>query len=293
MIWTTSAPANIALIKYMGKDKDNIPLNSSLSYTLNNYRTTVSLEIAKEDYFVNSENLSQFAIERFLKHLNYIRQLFNCKEKFKIQSTNNFIHSAGIASSASSFAALTLCGCKAICDILQKPLPSLDEMSQISRKGSGSSCRSFFAPWAIWTKKSVQAINLPILHHELITVDDGIKPVTSSDAHELVKTSYLFKDRINRAEKRLENLIKALNELNWQQCYQICWEEFWDMHALFETSSPHFGYFSAKTIQVLRNIENLWKENNDGPIVTIDAGANIHLFWKNTNHGKNIHNIIN
>jgi diphosphomevalonate decarboxylase len=51
------------------------------------------------------------------------------------------------------------------------------------------------------------------------------------------------------------------------------------MHALFETSDPHFGYISTATLQKLREIENLWKENNDGPIVTIDAGSNIHLLW--------------
>ncbi|MBE6447488.1 MAG: diphosphomevalonate decarboxylase [Alphaproteobacteria bacterium] len=278
-IWTASAPSNIALIKYMGKLDGNIPCNASLSYTLDKYRTVVTLKISDNDNFVNSENLSDESVQKFMKHLDYIRQVFGCKEKFYVISENNFQHSAGIASSASSFAALTLCACKAISDLLHIDTPSLKEMSEISRVGSGSSCRSFFSPWSLWQAESAEAIELPILKHELVLIDTKVKPVSSSRAHELVRTSYLFEGRIARAEKRLASLIFALQKKDWQRCYQICWEEFWDMHALFETSNPHFGYFSSQTLQKLRDIEHLWKRYNDGPIVTIDAGANIHLLW--------------
>lgn len=46
MYWLAHAPANIALIKYMGKkdDNSNSPDNPSLSYTLNELKSTVRLE---------------------------------------------------------------------------------------------------------------------------------------------------------------------------------------------------------------------------------------------------------
>ncbi len=46
MQWFAQAPANIALIKYMGKkdNEKNIPDNPSLSYTLNNLLSSVVLE---------------------------------------------------------------------------------------------------------------------------------------------------------------------------------------------------------------------------------------------------------
>lgn len=46
MNWLAHAPANIALIKYMGKKDENAnsPDNPSLSYTLNNLISTVRLE---------------------------------------------------------------------------------------------------------------------------------------------------------------------------------------------------------------------------------------------------------
>lgn len=277
--WTASAPANIALIKYMGKLAGNIPSNASLSYTLNDYRTTVTLSVADQDSFENSENLSEYAVQKFMNHLNYVRGIFGCSTNFRVTSKNNFQHSAGIASSASSFAALTMCACDAITDLMKISKPSLEEMSEISRRGSGSSCRSFFSPWSLWEEKRAKQIDLPKFRHELILIDSSVKSVSSSKAHELVRTSLLFDGRAERANSRLERLIPALQNKDWRKCYQICWEEFWDMHALFETSDPHFGYISHATLKKLREIETLWRENNDGPIVTIDAGSNIHLLW--------------
>jgi diphosphomevalonate decarboxylase len=52
------------------------------------------------------------------------------------------------------------------------------------------------------------------------------------------------------------------------------------MHALFETSSPSFGYIQSKTRLVLAEIEKFRKANGDGPIATIDAGPNVHLLWR-------------
>ena len=46
-----SAPSNIALIKYMGKQNSssNVPTNASLSYTLENLRTTVRMDAISGD----------------------------------------------------------------------------------------------------------------------------------------------------------------------------------------------------------------------------------------------------
>ncbi len=53
MHWLATAPANIALIKYMGKrnEHSNLPDNASISYTLPHLLSTVRLELitAAED----------------------------------------------------------------------------------------------------------------------------------------------------------------------------------------------------------------------------------------------------
>lgn len=83
-----------------------------------------------------------------------------------MQSCNNFPHSSGMASSASSFAALTRCAAIALSELTNKPIPSVDEQAQLSRLGSGSSCRSFYSPWALWEDNEVKEIDLP--YKELI-----------------------------------------------------------------------------------------------------------------------------
>lgn len=281
-MWEAKAPANIALIKYMGKEEANIPVNVSLSYTLHNFISEVSLKLCTGcDSFENSEFARGLSFTRFIGHLQYIKYRTNCKEHFTISSKNNFPHSAGIASSASSFAALTICAYKAISEIQNIPMPTSEELSEISRLASGSSCRSFFSPWCVWRGTHAKKADIKIqnLLHDLILINASPKDIPSSKAHELIKTSLLFEDRAKRAEMRYEKLLEAL-ENNWEQAYQICWAEFSDMHAMFQTSNPHFSYIKSETLTALDLIQNFWAENNDGPIVTIDAGPNIHLLWR-------------
>ncbi|MCR5224495.1 MAG: diphosphomevalonate decarboxylase [Alphaproteobacteria bacterium] len=275
---TCRAPSNIALIKYMGKTEGNCPCNASLSYTLHDYWTEVSLEEnANADVFANANEFSEQAANRFLAHLAYIKKLFGYSGFFTVTSRNNFPHSAGIASSASSFAALTKCAAQAIGATI-----STEQMSEISRHGSGSSCRSFFSPWCVWDENGARKAEIKIqnLRHELILIDSTRKAVSSSEAHKAVKTSLLFAGRPQRAAQRMTNLIAALNENRWEEAYHICWEEFADMHALFATSRPHFSYIQPKTLEWLTAIDRFWRTHKDGPIVTIDAGANIHLLWR-------------
>ncbi|MDR1375331.1 MAG: hypothetical protein LBJ45_00760 [Holosporaceae bacterium] len=281
-MWVCSAPSNIALIKYMGKQEGNIPSNVSLSYTLNKFSSEVSLEVwENEDVFINKMNLAEESVRRFLGHLNHIKNVTNCRKFFRIRSQNNFPHSVGIASSASSFAALTICSFRAMCSLENIPLPSPEEMSRISRNASGSSCRSFFSPWSLWDGENAMMANIEIfeLRHNLLLLNKTPKAIASSEAHKRVRSSLLFSGRADRARARLNKLIPALNN-NWREAYQLCWEEFWDMHALFETSSPAFGYFLPETIAVLQEVRRFWQNYQDGPLATVDAGCNVHLLWR-------------
>ena len=187
MKWEASAPSNIALIKYMGKRKDsneelpfpdlnsfyetlleknpdfphlmkrNLPLNASLSFTLNHLITKVEIlssgmtkKKQDDEWYPINENgfhvkLNHFSQKRFLDFFKFLKKVFHIKGFYRIQSGNNFPHSIGLASSASSFAALTLATYKLAKNnsFFKKDL-SISSLSQLSRLGSGSSCRSFF-----------------------------------------------------------------------------------------------------------------------------------------------------
>ena len=44
-----SSPSNIALVKYWGKNKDQTPKNSSISFTLSNCNTKTSIVFSKSE----------------------------------------------------------------------------------------------------------------------------------------------------------------------------------------------------------------------------------------------------
>ena len=293
MQWFAQAPANIALIKYMGK-KDpakNIPGNSSLSYSLDNLLSNVILEeySGQKDIWepltipgTQPFTLSETAQERFLRHFAMLKTSFNYSGSFIVRSSNNFPHSTGLASSASSFAALTKCAALAFSELTHCPLPSIEAQAALSRQGSGSSCRSFFSPWALWDDESVTAIQLPYMQliHEVIIISQREKTVSSSAAHLRVTSSPDYATRTDRAEQNLHQLLDALNTQNWTAAYQICWREFQDMHQLFASAAQPFSYMTEKSNEALNTIQDLWQRKGDGPIVTMDAGPNIHLLYR-------------
>ena len=293
MQWFAQAPSNIALIKYMGKKNvsGNIPINSSLSFTLENLLSSVVLETqpGKKDFWeplsipgTVAFDLSKSAQERYLNHLQFIKKQFDYTGAFVVRSCNNFPHSSGLASSASSFAALTKCAVLALSELTEKPVPSIDEQAKLSRVGSGSSCRSFYAPWALWKEEEVQAIDLPYkdMIHQVIIISHEEKEVPSREAHMRIRESRWYDTRTQRAENNLKALLEAFGNLDWQRAYQICWQEFQDIHQLFETAHPPFSYRDSQTKEVLSLLQDVWQKEQDGPIVTMDAGPNIHLLYR-------------
>lgn len=287
-------PSNIALIKYMGKvqgvDK-NKPTNSSLSLTLTHLLSRVEITAIDEQYdrwsTIESEGwiptqLSDRGRKRYLAHFGFLKQKLNITGNYHIQSANNFPSDCGIASSASSFAALT----KATYILAQELNPKLDlsltKLAELSRVGSGSSIRSFMSPLVLWNADGISEIEIPFknLRHKVVIVEKAKKAIGSSDAHERVTSSLLFEQRPQRAEKRLEELLTAFKVQDWRMAYEITWAEFWDMHALFATSRPVFGYMNSASMKVLNHVSDYWEKNNDGPIVTMDAGANVHLIYR-------------
>ena len=201
---------------------------------------------------------------------------------FKVRSGNNFPKSSGAASSASSFSALTQAVYHLALREGKTKTLSVEKLSLISREGSGSSCRSFFAPWCLWDGDKVQSISFPYekLHHDLILCGEGEKKVSSSEAHQRVRTSPYFEERVSRAENRLNALMEGMKKKNWDSIKKIVQEEFKDMHNLFETSKPAFSYYTEKSYKTLKILDQFWLKKKDGPLITMDAGPHIHLLYR-------------
>lgn len=283
--WEASAPANIALVKYMGKETGNQATNPSLSLTLKDFRSTVRLTASEKsgadrwEPLKGATPLRRESTEKFLRFFAQLKAKAGVEQAFTVESGNNFPSDSGIASSASSFAALTLAAHKAFAELTGKPSPSTLELARISREGSGSSCRSFFAPWCAWEGDNIYALEakLPPLVDLVVLASEGFKTVSSSEAHQRVRTSPLFPGRTERAIQRQERAKKALKGADYQELAALAWEDLWDMHSLFHTSNPPFFYFSPDTLVVLKAVEKWRSESHGAPIATIDAGPHVHL----------------
>lgn len=294
LMWKASAPSNIALIKYMGKIGRNQAVNPSFSMTLSSFRTEVELELLPSESddrwapLPGSTPLRAESTGKFVRFFQRLKAENGIREAFEIRSGNNFPSDAGLASSASSFAALTRATFTAFSALRDLPLPSDAELAQVSREGSGSSCRSFFGPWCAWEGERVYAMEskLPPLVDLVAVMDAGYKKVSSSDAHTRVRTSPLFEGRVERAKARMSKAKDALALGDYKTIAEIAWADLWDMHSLFHTSEPPFFYFAPETILLLRWAEDLWEKTGHGPIATIDAGPNMHLLVPESEAGR-------
>lgn len=323
-VWRAWAPSNIALIKYMGKKNAsrNIPSNSSLSLTLNHFRTVVEFEQASgsnpqpvwdaglpsrgdtPEARFQKLDLDAKSIDRALTHVARVRErskevlgpfglAVEMRSGLKLRSANTFPEKSGLASSASSFAALTL-GTLYSCakDATQfKALWNANAdfkraIARLSREGSGSSCRSFEGPWVAWHEAdaapAVESTDLRFseMADIVVLVDAGAKAVGSSEAHRRVAGSPLWHGREERAETRVERVKRALQNQDFREVSQVAWDELWEMHSLFHTAQPPFTYWQPGSVEVLRWFESTkaWEK----AIVTMDAGPNVHVLVPKT-----------
>ncbi len=309
------APSNIALIKYMGKDdaSTNVAANASLSMTLDSLRTSIQVtrhetEIGLAYRFVpelpegagpgaQAPLLGDAAVRRFLSHAERIERALpgllarhglsrlQGGARFDIRTANTFPAASGIASSASSFAALTLGLGWALSSDPEafrrayEAGPGLRrDLAMLSRQGSGSSCRSFEGPWVVWDDQSAAAMEtrMPRMKDLVALVSSSPKEVSSSQAHALVKTSPLWAGRTERVADRLRTLQAALGEGDWASVVRTSWSEMWEMHSLFHTCSEPFSYWAPGSMAILQWLAPRVRAG-EPVVVTMDAGPNVHL----------------
>ena len=109
------SPSNIALIKYWGKYDNQIPMNPSISFTLDKCSTITSVNFEKSNEFSYNFFFENKSKPEFIPKLDVFFSRINehlpslSKLKLTINSSNSFPHSSGIASSASAFSSLALC----------------------------------------------------------------------------------------------------------------------------------------------------------------------------------------
>ena len=289
---TVTAPSNIAFIKYWGARDlaQAVPLNASISMTLTECvsRSTVAfsegsdapdrIELVGDDGSFTPPPAS--FRERALAHLDRVRRWARRVGSFHVATRNSFPTGAGIASSASGFAALTLASTKALGLTL-----STSELSDLSRmSGSGSAARSVLGGYVEWSPAGEGAGHAvaiaPASHWDLrdviALVDHGEKDVSSLDGHRLAASSPHFEARQRILPQRLSIARRAIGERDLDALGPVLEEEAIELHLIAMSSKPPIFYWKPGTIQVLERLRGL---RRDGLFAwaTMDAGANVHV----------------
>lgn len=287
---TALAHPNIAFIKYWGKlDQElNLPLNNSISMNLDSFytKTTVEFNDFYEDYvMINKKISSGIEKSRVVEHLDRFRKLAGVDMKAKVISENNFPSSAGIASSSSGFAALTL-ACSSALKL------NLDErtLSSISRRASGSSCRSIpggFVEWFMGSSDETsyaESIEEPenfIVLDIVAIVSRRKKDVSSTEGMKIFNP--YFYARLAEVHEHLCFVRNAIKEKNFTQLGKYAEKDCISMHTVMMNSG--LFYWEPETIKIIKLVSELRKEGTEC-YFTIDAGPNVHILTLPENEEK-------
>ncbi|WP_220752076.1 diphosphomevalonate decarboxylase [Apilactobacillus xinyiensis] len=282
---TARAHTNIALIKYWGKKNDDliIPNNNSLSLTLNEFYTETSVKfdssLSKDLVLLDDHDISDS--NQIINFLDIIRTKANINASAYVKSYNHVPTSAGLASSASGFAALAAAGSKAAGLQL-----SLTEMSKLARRGSGSATRSIFGGFSEWIKgntdndsygKSIQDPVAMDINMIAIILDKKPKKISSRiGMKRSVETSPYYNAWTKQTEIDLIKAKEAIKSNNFKALGQVAESNSMRMHALTMSAYPSFMYFNQDSIEVINTVKNL-RENGIDCYFTMDAGPNVKI----------------
>lgn len=300
------SPSNIALIKYWGKRKGQVPENPSISITLSNSytETAVSYFPAKgsrgklSGFFFDGKTMASFE-DRIGKYLRQVETLYPFLEGYdlSIETTNSFPHSSGIASSASAMSALALCLTSMERRLFSSPSDDHSfyrKASYAARMGSGSASRSVYPGYVLWGRTgsvyhSADEFAVPLeenIHKDLsdmgdaiLIVDESPKKVSSSRGHALMHSNPWSPVRYEQARIHASRLIEVLASGDSDEFVRLVENEAMTLHSLMMSSEPGYILMKPGTLEIIARVQR-FRETTKIPVAfTLDAGPNVHLVY--------------
>lgn len=293
---TAVAHPNIALIKYWGKrdEKLFLPWTDSLSMTLDIFPTTTRVRLdpeAEHDVVtLNRAPAQGEALRRILAFLELVRYRADHAVRAVVNTENTVPTGAGLASSASGFAALAVAAAAAYGLGLDSTA-----LSRLARRGSGSAARSIFGGFALWhagrasgtaAEADLSSYAEPVPAGEVdpalvvAVVNAGLKDVSSRAAmRRTVDTSPLYRAWAASSKNDLVGMQAALRCGDLEAVGEIAEGNAFGMHATMLAARPAVRYLSSATLTVLDSVVRL---RQDGVLAyaTMDAGPNVKVLCR-------------
>lgn len=283
---TRYAPANIALCKYWGKRDQTLklPQTGSLSISLGRHGTHCTIAPAEADSLViNDKHIcpTDKVFRRFFAFLDCMRPP---QTRLYVQTVNTIPMAAGLASSASAFAAATL-----TMNDLFGWNADLKTLSILARMGSGSASRSVYEGFVEWLPgeraDGLDSYAVPLapawpeLRIGILTVSDQPKPIGSTEAmHRTVDTAALYSSWPLQVKRDLAALKEAIVEHDMDTLGRHAEHNAMAMHATMTATWPPVIYWLPETVEALHQIHAL-RESGTQVYATMDAGPNVKLLF--------------
>jgi len=297
---TAVACPNIAFIKYWGnRDEElRLPANGSISMNLGDLSTRTSVMIdpafSSDQLHLDGQAADPVSQRRAATFLDAVRSIAGEHLCARIESTNNFPTGAGVASSASAYAALALAASTAFGLNLSER-----ELSRLARLGSGSACRSIpsgFSEWLVGTgDEDSYAVSIaPHDYWDLVDcvaiISQSHKLVGSTEGHRLAVSSLLQNARVADAPRRLTLCREAILNRDFSALAEVAELDSNLMHAVMVTSNPRLVYYEPATVLIMKFVAE-WRHYGLPVFYTIDAGPNVHVITL-TDHSKHVQALL-
>jgi len=271
---TAHAHPNIALVKYWGKAPrpGNVPAAPSLSITLDTLTTTTTVRIAgsADAIYLNDQPASDAKIAACMDNL---RRRFDIPP-LEIHTSNDFPTAAGLASSASGFAALVT-AVDAACSLGL----SAAVRSDLARQASASAARSLFGGFVTLDEPDWQG--RPLLEAEswplevvVAVTDEASKAVPSTEGMRASAASPYFASWAESTRKDFAAARAAVSQRDFERLSDIAEHSCLKMHGLMLATPPGLLYWKPATLACLQRIREL-RAAGVAVFFTVDAGPQV------------------
>ncbi len=280
---TALAHSNIALAKYWGKASvaENLPAVPSLSLTLEglNSRTTVAFDAAlpEDQVALDGLQLSGRPLQRATALLDKIRPLAGFDWRARVEANNDFPTAAGLASSASGFAALVVAAASAAGLAM-----STEQLSALARRASASAARSLFGGFVALRAGSDAAESIAPEDHWALSmvvaiVGTGPKAMGSTEGMlHTAATSPYHAAWVDSAPRLFDAVHTAVLDRDLPALGQAMEQSTLMMHASMLAARPALSYLAPASWSVIHRVYGL-REAGMEAYFTMDAGSHVKV----------------
>lgn len=276
------AHPNIALVKYWGKQDcpGNRPAVPSLSVTLDTLYTRTEVrfdaELAADTFTINGEH-DPVSAGRVGACLDGLRARAGCTAAAAVESWNNFPTGAGLASSASGFAALVVAADRA----LGLGLPRA-ELARLARRSSGSAARSLYGGFVEMPLDPEDETAYPLLAAGewplsvvIAVTATGAKSVGSTEGMErTARTSDYYDAWRDAAWRDFSEARDAVMSRDFPRLARVSERSCLKMHGLMLSADPGLIYWNEASVACLHRVRQL-REQGEAVFFTMDAGPQV------------------